>query len=440
MAVEKEKAIKNKVNPVDVVKSAAAKRWYNFVSSSFSNVWKVSFWYDTMYEIQKLNPQAQSAKDLIIKMIGKRWVLFSKNDILEKDVKWAKIIKKLFTDPSTGSWKNFKDKYYTNYFGSWMATAFYAKMGDWSTRIQMLDSRYIDKELDAYWNIKKISYNMDELVLSRTKSQIIKYDPDKIGYWMSIYTPIVYDALSDREASKRNYMFFKNGAVPNVLLRMADDIENEDEINSAIDQFEKKYMGTDNSHGVFALWWVQEVKTLDISNKDIELLELKKFSVKVFGMIFHFDPRFLSFRDGENGSHSEYAQLAIQSDKSMQSYADVLEEFMLSIVKDIHPDFPYDEIVLVNDTFLDEETKIKIYKDEVQNGFSTPEEIIKRMWKPTKWLWDEMKTYYMNIQYNSLENIINESKSRVDAISNAIEQSNKEEEKDDKAVKKEEEK
>jgi hypothetical protein len=29
---------------------------------------------------------------------------------------------------------------------------------------------------------------------------------------------------------------------------MDDDLENEDEINAAIDQFELKYRGTDNSH------------------------------------------------------------------------------------------------------------------------------------------------------------------------------------------------
>jgi capsid portal protein len=79
-------------------------------------------------------------------------------------------------------------------------------------------------------------------------SQIVKYDPDRPGYGMSIYNSVIYDAFSDREASKRNYMFFKNGAMPNIILTMDDDLENEDEINAAIDQFELKYRGTDNSH------------------------------------------------------------------------------------------------------------------------------------------------------------------------------------------------
>lgn len=128
-----------------------------------------------------------------------------------------------------------------------------------------------------------------------------------------------------------------------------------------------------------ALGGVKEIRTLDVSNRDLELLELRKFSVKVFGMLFGFDPRFLAFRDGENGSHSEYTKLATQSDKTMQSYADVLEEFMMKVIMDLYPAFPYDDIDLINDTFLDEETKIEMYKNEIQNAISTPAEIVKRL-------------------------------------------------------------
>lgn len=407
-----QKKVKDSVSKSDLIKSVASKRGYSFVSGGSSKLGDISLSYHTMFDLQKMNPQAQAAKDLIVKMIGRHGIMFLKDGLMYEDFEREKRIFEMFKDPQTSSWKAFKDKYYTNYFCSWMVTWFYTKMGDWNTRIQVLDSRYIEKKFDLYWNLTELKYNNEEVDIKNVVSQIVKYDPDRPGYGMSIYNSVIYDAFSDREASKRNYMFFKNGAIPNIILTMDDDLENEDEINAAIDQFELKYRGTDNSHWIMALGGVKEVRTLDVSNRDLELLELRKFSVKVFGMLFGFDPRFLAFRDGENGSHSEYAKLATQSDKTMQSYADVLEEFMMKVIMDLYPAFPYDDIDLINDTFLDEETKIEMYKNEIQNAISTPAEIVKRLWKPTNNLWDNMHKYYMNIQYNSIDWLIEESESR----------------------------
>lgn len=401
-----------KKSNADIIKKAADKKGYAFVSSGIKSLGDISLSYDTMFNLQRMNPQAQAAKDLIAKMIGKFGVLFEKDGLLHKDPKREKIVRDLFVDANSGSWKTFKDKYYTNYFCSGMVTGGFAVMGDGSYRMQILDSRYIEKSFDDYWNIKGIKYNREDIAVDDTVNQVVKYDPDRPWYGMSIYQTVVYDALSDQEAGKRNYMFFKNGAIPNIILTMDDDLENEDEINAAIDQFETKYKGTDNSHWVLALGGVKEIRTLDVSNRDLELLDLRKFSVKVFGMLFWFDPRFLAFRDDENGSHAEYAKLAVQSDKTMQSYADVLEEFMMQALLKVYPNFNYDGIELINDTFLDDETKLKMYKEEIQNAISTPAEIIRRMGKPTSELPESLNQYYMNIQYNTLDWIIEESGSR----------------------------
>lgn len=409
-----QKVKKDSIKKKDIIISAAKKKGYSYVSSSFSWIWDVKFNYKTMFELQKMNAQATAAKDLIVRMIGRKWLLFRKKDVLLRDFDWGTKVNNLFLDPTTNSRKNFKDKYFTNAFCSWMINAFYAKMGDWNRRVQILDSRKIERKTDAYWNIKEVKYDAKEVALKDYTCQIVRYDPDNSSMWMSMYNPVVYDALSDREASEKNYMFFKWNAMPSVILTMSDDIENEDEVNAAIDQFEHKYKGTDKSHGVLALWWIKEIRTLDVSNRDLELLDLKKFSIKVFGMLFKFDPRFLSFRDWENWSHSEYAMLAIQSDKSMQSYADDLEEFMYNIIIDIYPEFPYEWVELINDTFLDEETKVKIFKDQIQNWIATPAQIIEQMWLPTDNLSENMYKHYMNIQYNTIDWLVDESRSRTD--------------------------
>jgi hypothetical protein len=97
----------------------------------------------------------------------------------------------------------------------------------------------------------------------------------------------------------------------------------------------------------------------------------------------------------------------------MSTYADVLEEFMLSVTRDLYPTFPYEDIELINDTFLDEATKIDMYKSEIQNGISTPAEVIKKLGKPTNNLSENMYKYYMNVQFNTIDGIVAESSARI---------------------------
>jgi hypothetical protein len=63
--------------------------------------------------------------------------------------------------------------------------------------------------------------------------------------------------------------------------------------------------------------------------------------------------------------------MANQSDKSMTSYADTLEEFMLAITKIVYPSFPYDFIELINDKFLDEQVKQDMVLAKLNHGVIT---------------------------------------------------------------------
>jgi hypothetical protein len=89
--------------------------------------------------------------------------------------------------------------------------------------------------------LKKVDYNSKPLPLNKFHGQTTQYDPDNQNYGMSVYESVVFDAMSDFEASRRNYYFFKNNAAPSVILTLSDDIENEDEMKEAISQFKKKF-------------------------------------------------------------------------------------------------------------------------------------------------------------------------------------------------------
>lgn len=395
---------------------------YSYLGNKFSDCWELRIGMDTMYMIQRMNTEAQSAKDLIVKMVGKKWMLFTKNKKVYEDKKRERKILNLFKDPHTNSFKCFRDKYYTNSFCSGMVNCFIATMWDWSNRIQVLDSRKVVKILDDFWNVKWFKYGWKDLPLEKTYWQVTKYDPDNQNYWMSVYESIIFDAMSDYEASKRNYYFFKNNAMPSVILTMEEDIENPDEVTEAIKRFEDKYKGSEKSHWILASGWIKEVRTIDFTNKDLELLELKKFAIKKMGVVFWFDPRFLWYRDWENGSHSEYQLMASQSDKSMTSFADILEEFMFDIVVKIYPDFNYDSIQLVNDQFLDATAKQEMILKKLEKWTITIAQAIKELWYTTDNLPEYLNNYFLNIQRDTVPNIIEKSQSVIEQIKKTTEE------------------
>jgi len=403
-----------------------SRRWYTYVWDSFSDCWPISMDYKTMFEVQRMNVTAQQSKNLIVKMVGKKWTNFYEGKKLVDSKKRSNIFQEMFNDPVVGSYRAFKDKYYTNHFCSGMVFWYVARNMLWEPRIQILDSRWITQEFDSLGNVKKIKYNNKEIDKSRVIRQITHYDPNRNWYGMSPYEGIVYDAMSDREASKRNFYFFKNNAMPSVILTLDDEIENPEEIEKAIKQFENKYKGTEKSHGVMASWGIKEVKTIDISNKDLELLDLEKFAIKKTGIVFWFDPRFVGYKDDANGSHAEYQLMASQSDKSMISFADILEDFMYMAAKIAYEKFPFSKVELINDQFVDVQLKQELILKKLEKGACTLKQAISELWYTTEWLPEYMDTYVINSQRNSIENLFKKMKVDIKKTEKEIEKESSE--------------
>jgi hypothetical protein len=98
----------------------ASNAGYSYIGNSIGDCGPVNFSYNTMYEVQRLNTEAQQAKNLITKMVGKLGIQFKNGKEIMEHSKWERKIKSLFSDPHSGSFRSFKDKYYTNHFCSGM--------------------------------------------------------------------------------------------------------------------------------------------------------------------------------------------------------------------------------------------------------------------------------------------------------------------------------
>jgi len=165
---------------------------------------------------------------------------------------------------------------------------------------QIVDSRTIIKEVDKFWNIvwyKQISgMNMRNIPKDWLYNSIVRYDSNNPNYWKSIYQGIVYDALSDTESSKRQFYFFENNSVPNALFMLDPNITmDKDKLSQIKEDVNNKYKGSENAHKIMIAGGIQDVKILELSNKDLDLINLRNFIVKKWWMVFQIDPRIIWF-------------------------------------------------------------------------------------------------------------------------------------------------
>ncbi|HPJ86844.1 MAG TPA: phage portal protein [Candidatus Pacearchaeota archaeon] len=87
--------------------------------------------------------------------------------------------------------------------------------------------------------------------------------------------------MSDTESSKRQFYFFENNSVPNALFMLDPNITmDKDKLSQIKEDVNNKYKGSENAHKIMIAGGIQDVKILELSNKDLDLINLRNFIVK----------------------------------------------------------------------------------------------------------------------------------------------------------------
>ena len=155
---------------------------------------------------------------------------------------------------------------------------------------QVLDSRSITKHADKYGNIYKFT--------AHTKTGESKdYLPNQIAFFkleddinnsnngMGLLHGLVYDGLSDLEASKTNYALYQNSAIPSAILLLDGDL-NEKEMQVAKEQFELQFKGSTNAHKTLVAGGVKDIKTLSITPRDMEFINQRHMTTEKISAVF----------------------------------------------------------------------------------------------------------------------------------------------------------
>lgn len=235
----------------------------------------------TFYEIYAKNSDIRECVRKIAWAVARNGIYLLDNDkqIVEDNVITEEVLD-LFKAPT---FEKFKVNLWRNYLVSWELYIKPIQNLMWETmRFDILDSRAVTKILrDGVITWYRVTSN------NGIKTQV--FDVDQIAYFkfeddisysingMWVLTSIMYDAVTDLEASKTNYSFYKNSARPDMMLLLDWNLTAEEQ-QIAKDQFEAQFKWSANAHKVMVWWWIADIKQISLTSRDMETIAHRTLS------------------------------------------------------------------------------------------------------------------------------------------------------------------
>ena len=369
-------------------------RWYQYIGQDITSCGKFVIDLNTMYKVHQENKMAFAYTQKISQMVAGKG--FTVVDFEDKEIDTPEAKKHLQTLHSYIGYRHELREliraFFDQIFASWQAIAvpstinglgLMASTNDW---VKVLDTRGIIMETDKYDNVVKYTYQSKYGAETLMPSQVIDYiayvDINCKYRWTSLYTSIVMDAITNNEASRTQMYFFRNNAQPNLFIMLNPEafkgIDWPDKKTQFDLEREKKYGGSSNSWKPHSSHLVTDIKTLDISNVDLDLINLRKENDMSLATVFMLDPRLIGLQK-EAGSYGEVEVTTItQGNEQIEAYGDMFSDFVTAFYKKfIDPTFAY-YIKAVNHKFKN------VYKDkeigikEREKGLISPNEYRKK--------------------------------------------------------------
>jgi phage portal protein BeeE len=291
----------NKINwyNKDIINSMNS-NWFSFIWNNIWDCWTLRINLNTLYSIKEKSSDVFTCHDIL----SNKTAL---NGLLLQDKKWNTLQKNKYIDEynylnelfSEWTFRFWKDNFFTQILFSW--EVYIEPVFDIYEKVKtftILDSRNMSKILDKNWVVityrqrnKLWAINTDfwieELYYSMYKRSV---KSDNVAF--SKIEPLIFDVLWDLEASKRNYYFFKNNAVPDSIV-MVDPQSSDEQIASLTEQLKNKYTWWHNSHKFIASSSIKDIKELNISSRDMEFIQMRWLTTEKISSAFWIPKKIL---------------------------------------------------------------------------------------------------------------------------------------------------
>lgn len=355
---------------------------FSYIWNTLNACWEIEFSLNTFYEIQNYITEAQAYKNKIVNWVGNNWmyIIDSNNKIIKNDKLLSNIID-TFSDPT---FKLFKERYFTHHFCSWDIYLYRKTNMLNDITAQVVDSRTIKKKIDNKWNIisyeqRWINGKVNNISVEDMYNSIVRFNSDNPFYWASLYQGILYDAMADKETSRRNFYFFKNNAVPNIIFMLNPEFTNKEEIKLFEEDIKKKYQWAENSSKFMLSNAITDAKVLDINNKDLDLIQMREFFIKKMAIVFQIDPRIIGYIT-ESWADRSITSIRAEAKETLNVLSNQLETDMNKFYKEfVDKKFQY-KIKLDSETFEDVNEISENQRKDVVLWLVTVNEIRRERW------------------------------------------------------------
>lgn len=188
----------------------------------------------------------------------------------------------LLTTRST--WRKLKNQMITHLGVT--GNAYWEKVKDGNKKVigfDPIDPRTISIVSDQHGTVHKYLQKFRNKTIEFAADEIIHFmlevDPINELFGMSPLEPAIWEVRTDASAMLTNFFFFQNDALPAVQY-ILDDQLSEEELKKAEKFIQDKFKGVKNSNKSAVLAGVKEIKTLGVSQKDMDFLNGRKFTTE----------------------------------------------------------------------------------------------------------------------------------------------------------------
>lgn len=175
--------------------------------------------------------------------------------------------------------------------------------------LQPIDPRTMSIIADKYGNVKKY--------IQRIMGKIVnEFDPEEIIHSVLDFSTenpllgaspiesIVWDGRAELAAATSNYMFYRNNAVPSHLMIVKKTLT-EKQVEQLKDFSEREFKGTENRYKAGFIPYVEDIKTVTPTQREMQYLESRKFTTKKIAVVFGVDSFLLGYTEGVQRSNGK---------------------------------------------------------------------------------------------------------------------------------------
>ena len=257
-------------------------------------------------------------------------------------------------------------------------------MEDNPNGFQVFDTRYMSVITD--WNLTPTKY----IYQDKVKNQAIEYkaediysykditDIDNPVFGISMLESLVYDVMGDLEASKSNYYFFQNDALPSSLYILQEGLSTEAQ-EQIMTTLKAQLSGGSSKHKNIVSWNIIDIKPIQQSHTDMDFLNQKKYKTEKVCATLWVPRIVLNYTDWVNYSNAE-----IQYQKFIENTIRPCEQSLEIIFNDLFETYlDTAEFYIIDKHINDFKDKLTLGIQAVQNWILTRNEARQFIWEDT---------------------------------------------------------